>query len=97
MNRAGLAVCLALAGLSPENAHAVLYFRRNAVLANDHPLVAKAASLALDNKAPQSVARPQHQEFARRVGKQGGVCRTATIRVIRIAMVVLRQRGQRGF
>ena len=61
MNRAGLAVCLALAGLSLENAHAVLYFRRNAVLANDHPLVPKAASLALDNKAPQSVARPLHQ------------------------------------
>jgi hypothetical protein len=39
-----------------EHAHAISHFCRHAVLAKYQSLVAKAASFALDDKAPQRVA-----------------------------------------
>src|ERR1700722_13693356 len=88
--------------LAAERAHTVPHFGRNAVLPNDRPLVAKAlvakalvtkaASLPLNDKAPQGVAGLLDQSLPRRAGGCGGVRSLAF--TFPVCPIVLRQRGE---
>jgi hypothetical protein len=54
-----------------RNAHAVSHFGGNSILADNQPLVAEAAGFALNDKAPQRVARLLNQLLAKRITRRG--------------------------
>ncbi len=77
-----------------EHAHAILHLRGNVVRAENQPLVAQTAGLALNNKAPKRVAGVPHQLLPAGMHWRFYL-RTAI--AVQIRAVVARQRCQCGF
>ena len=73
-----------LASADPGDSHAILHFFGDPVIAHDRARVTQAAAFALDDKAPQGLARCGDQ-FSTRV--IGGLA----------VPIVRRQRRERGF
>jgi hypothetical protein len=69
---------------SAESPHAVLYLNGDAIVAHHRPRIAQATSFALDDKAPQRIARILHQPGAHRAA-------------LRVRLVVFGQIRKRGF